>query len=136
MFHNQGQVGYYITVQLYLGQYNCTIYPLGNFLNNRFVFFPYFLDKSNDPNKGLSPTKSTKLSRGRPVRGNLVHSNTFTAKDIDPTNRFLTGRDSYTKNEAKRKEAVWDLFQSETAFLLDHLMVLKHVCKLFDCFSM
>ena len=65
----------------------------------------------------------------------MVHSNTFTAKDIDPTNRFLTGRDSSTKNEAKRKEAVWDLFQSETAFLLDHLMVLKHVCKLFDCFS-
>ena len=94
-----------------------------------------FLDKSNDQSKGLSPTKSTKLSRGRPVRGNLVHSNTFTAKDIDPTNRFLTGRDSSTKNEAKRREAVWDLFQSETAFLLDHLMVLKHVCKLFDSFS-
>ena len=93
-----------------------------------------FLDKSNDQSKGLSPTKSTKLSRGRPVRGNLVHSNTFTAKDIDPTNRFLTGRDSSTKNEAKRREAVWDLFQSETAFLLDHLMVLKHVCKLFDSF--
>ena len=95
----------------------------------------YLLDKSNDQSKGLSPTKSTKLSRGRPVRGNLVHSNTFTAKDIDPTNRFLTGRDSSTKNEAKRREAVWDLFQSETAFLLDHLMVLKHVCKLFDSFS-
>lgn len=67
------------------------------------------------------------MSRGRPVRGNLVHSSTFTAKDIDPNSRFLTGRDSFSRNEVKRIEAVWDLFQSETAFLLDHLMVLKHV---------
>ena len=29
--------------------------------------------------------------------------------------------------EAKRKEAVWDLFQSESAFLRDHLMALKNV---------
>ncbi|KAL7634851.1 UNVERIFIED_CONTAM: hypothetical protein RMT77_015228 [Armadillidium vulgare] len=32
-----------------------------------------------------------------------------------------------TKNETKRREAVWDLFQSECAFLYDHLMVLKNV---------
>ena len=31
------------------------------------------------------------------------------------------------KNETKRREAVWDLFQSECAFLYDHLMVLKNV---------
>ena len=29
--------------------------------------------------------------------------------------------------EAKRREAVWDLFQSESAFLRDHLMALKNV---------
>jgi hypothetical protein len=32
------------------------------------------------------------------------------------------------ENERKRREAVWELFQSETVFLVDHLMVLKHVC--------
>jgi hypothetical protein len=31
------------------------------------------------------------------------------------------------ENERKRREAVWELFQSETVFLIDHLMVLKHV---------
>ncbi|XP_071538498.1 uncharacterized protein [Panulirus ornatus] len=31
------------------------------------------------------------------------------------------------KTETKRREAVWDLFQSECAFLYDHLMVLKNV---------
>ncbi|XP_063218640.1 pleckstrin homology domain-containing family G member 7-like [Bacillus rossius redtenbacheri] len=32
-----------------------------------------------------------------------------------------------SKAECKRREAVWDLFQSECAFLYDHLMVLKNV---------
>jgi len=31
------------------------------------------------------------------------------------------------ETERKRLEAVWELFQSETVFLIDHLMVLKHV---------
>jgi hypothetical protein len=34
----------------------------------------------------------------------------------------------YTQRcEQKRKDALWDLFQSELAFLYDHLMVLKNV---------
>jgi len=36
-------------------------------------------------------------------------------------------RSALTENERKRLEAVWELFQSETVFLIDHLMVLKHV---------
>ncbi|CAM1332573.1 PLEKHG7 (predicted) [Pycnogonum litorale] len=32
-----------------------------------------------------------------------------------------------SKNEQKRREAIWDLFQSECMFLFDHLMVLKNV---------
>ncbi|XP_076042969.1 uncharacterized protein LOC143026440 isoform X2 [Oratosquilla oratoria] len=36
-------------------------------------------------------------------------------------------RAAINKNEVKRREAVWDLFQSECAFLYDHLMVLKNV---------
>lgn len=30
-------------------------------------------------------------------------------------------------SELKRREAVWELFKSECVFLIDHLMVLKHV---------
>ena len=42
--------------------------------------------------------------------------------------RFHIGRESIvSKSEIKRREAVWDLFQSEIAFLIDHLMVLKNV---------
>jgi len=52
-------------------------------------------------------------------------------KDVfDPTSsaRFYVGRESIvSKSEIKRREAVWDLFQSENAFLIDHLMVLKNV---------
>lgn len=33
------------------------------------------------------------------------------------------------KSEQRRKEALWDLFQSECAFLYDHIMVLKNVSK-------
>ena len=36
------------------------------------------------------------------------------------------------KNETKRREAVWDLFQSECTFLYDHLMVLKNVSTMFQ----
>lgn len=32
-----------------------------------------------------------------------------------------------TRSENKRREALWDLFQSECVFLYDHLMVLKNV---------
>ena len=77
------------------------------------------------------PATPTRLSRGRSGRGILVKSMTFTAKDVDPTSRYqMSGERSnrMTRNEEKRCEAVWDLFQSETAFLLDHLMVMKHVC--------
>jgi len=39
---------------------------------------------------------------------------------------------SLTETERKRREAVWELFQSECVFLIDHLMVLKHV-RLYSC---
>lgn len=39
------------------------------------------------------------------------------------------------KSEQRRKEALWDLFQSECAFLYDHIMVLKNVILFFFFFS-
>ena len=60
-------------------------------------------------------------------RSELVHSMTFTANELDPSNRFCGRGDYAAKQEQKRREALWDLFQSEIVFLLDHLMVLRHV---------
>jgi len=45
-------------------------------------------------------------------------------------------RSTLTENERKRLEAVWELFQSETIFLIDHLMVLKHVRIIFVFISL
>jgi len=35
-----------------------------------------------------------------------------------------------SETERKRREAVWELFTCECNFLIDHLMVLKHVSRL------
>jgi hypothetical protein len=90
------------------------------------------------PRKGNSTTSSAQQSQPpapapatsqQPAaqKPQLVHSMTFTANELDPSNRFLGGKEASARQEVKRKEALWDLFQSEIAFLLDHLMVLKHV---------
>ena len=47
----------------------------------------------------------------------MSHSHTFTFPEAGMR----------TKLEKKRKEAVWDLFQSESTFLRDHLMAIKNV---------
>ena len=57
---------------------------------------------------------------------------TFTANELDPSNRFCGRGESTARQEQKRREALWDLFQSEIVFLLDHLMVLRHVSPSFD----
>lgn len=38
-----------------------------------------------------------------------------------------------SKTEFRQREAMWDLFQSENAFLIDHLMVIKHVSQKYPC---
>lgn len=81
-----------------------------------------------------SPEERKRIAAAK--RGNLKHSMTFTAKDVDSGSRYLSAAATaaagaasvvVSKQEAKRKDAVWDLFQSEIAFLVDYLMVLKHV---------
>ncbi|TRY71150.1 hypothetical protein TCAL_10301 [Tigriopus californicus] len=80
--------------------------------------------KAPDQQSVTSLPIASNVTRQR--RHNLVHSMSFTAKDIDPTRRILASRESLTR-EQKRIDSVWDLFQSEIAFLVDHLNVLKHV---------
>ncbi|XP_046406302.1 uncharacterized protein LOC124171204 [Ischnura elegans] len=48
---------------------------------------------------------------------NLLGSKEALASPVSTTSR----------NESKRREAIWDLYQSECTFLYDHLMVLKNV---------
>ena len=69
---------------------------------------------------------------GQSGRPQLVHSMTFTANELDPSNRFCGRGESTARQEQKRREALWDLFQSEIVFLLDHLMVLRHVSQSFE----
>ena len=38
-----------------------------------------------------------------------------------------------SETERKRREAVWELFTSECVFLVDHIMVLKHVSVVSHC---
>ena len=47
----------------------------------------------------------------------MTHSHTFTFPEVEMRTRL----------EQKRKEALWDLFQSESTFLRDHLMAIKNV---------
>ena len=70
--------------------------------------------------------------QGGGCRPQLVHSMTFTANELDPSNRFCGRGESTARQEQKRREALWDLFQSEIVFLLDHLMVLRHVSQSFE----
>lgn len=83
----------------------------------------YHADRS--PSKTLSKTGSTKSTMSS-------ESATVATGGLASVERALeaareTVRASITKTETKRREAVWDLFQSECAFLYDHLMVLKNV---------
>lgn len=57
-----------------------------------------------------------------------------TSTDNMTNSRFRIGRRASTisRTELRQREAMWDLFQSENAFLIDHLMVLKHVSRTFN----
>ncbi|GLG97377.1 hypothetical protein R5R35_009368 [Gryllus longicercus] len=61
------------------------------------------------------------LDRTLPLRPSPLVS-TLSEKDL-----LVSPVSTTSRIESKRREAVWDLFQSECAFLYDHLMVLKNV---------
>ena len=79
-------------------------------------------EKGNLKSGGLNMTK-------QPPQ--LQHSLSTISNEtlIVGANRFKIGRRASTvsKTEVRQREAMWDLFQSENAFLIDHLMVIKHV---------
>ena len=58
----------------------------------------------------------------------------YLLQDVHWTDLVNCGKDTDSETlenlpeiERKRREAVWELFRSETVFLVDYLMVLKHV---------
>ena len=85
--------------------------------------------RTSAPAAAAAATGQQQPSAGR---SELVHSITFTANELDPSNRFCGRGESTARQEQKRREALWDLFQSEIVFLLDHLMVLRHVSQSFE----
>lgn len=61
------------------------------------------------------------LDRTLPIKPSPLVT-TLSEKDL-----LVSPGSTTSRAECKRREAVWDLFQSECAFLYDHLMVLKNV---------
>ncbi|XP_047103350.1 pleckstrin homology domain-containing family G member 7-like [Schistocerca piceifrons] len=61
------------------------------------------------------------LDRSLPLKPSPLVS-TLSEKDL-----LVSPVSTTSRIESKRREALWDLFQSECAFLYDHLMVLKNV---------
>ncbi|XP_050697138.1 uncharacterized protein LOC126985792 isoform X2 [Eriocheir sinensis] len=101
--------------------------------------------KSSALNPITTTTTSTTTTTTTTTASTTTSATTTTTTSTvttDPTSDCTTGmesveraleaarenvRASMNKTETKRREAVWDLFQSECAFLYDHLMVLKNV---------
>ncbi len=78
----------------------------------------------------VEPTRTTEESEEIPAPAAPVAptapptvSETFPFEQQQPTTATTSG----PKCEQRGREALWDLFQSECAFLYDHLMVLKNV---------
>ena len=65
------------------------------------------------------------------VSGPSSPSITISPLALQPNPTFSFPDNPRPSWELKRREAVWDLFQSESAFLRDHLMALKNVRKSF-----
>ncbi|XP_076357518.1 pleckstrin homology domain-containing family G member 7-like isoform X2 [Tachypleus tridentatus] len=78
--------------------------------NNKHIK-PSFSCEVTLSNNGVRPTHSFSFDEA-------------SSNDIFPLEEM---RGTLTKGEMKRREALWDLFQSEVMFLYDHLMVLKNV---------
>ena len=69
-----------------------------------------------------------------PSKQEQLHSSSIPSSDIMGNSLLRIGRRASTisRTEFRQREAMWDLFQSENAFLIDYLMVLKHVRKRFN----
>ena len=79
-------------------------------------------------NKELSDEEKN-ISNCAPTKLHQLHTSISSVSDLVGNNRFRIGRRASTisRTELRQREAMWDLFQSENAFLIDHLMVIKHV---------
>ncbi|CAG0890316.1 unnamed protein product [Darwinula stevensoni] len=85
-----------------------------------------FLNIPERPGGRTEPTiaeqPSTNGTETTTVTGDSTGAESSTAPE--PT---ASPEDPALKNEQKRRDAMWDLFQSELAFLYDHLLVMKNV---------
>ncbi|KAK8788215.1 hypothetical protein V5799_022007 [Amblyomma americanum] len=80
------------------------------------------------PATGLALTSApSEGGGGLCVPGEAERGSPTSAGDALQSQFLRTINQTIQKNEAKKKEALWELFQSECNFLEDHLMVLKNV---------
>ena len=87
----------------------------------------FSLSSRHAVSESTSPTYKSLSSNNAKESSNIGES-----PHLDSVDKMLEAacdsmKSAQAKNEVKRREAVWDLFQSECAFLYDHLMVLKNV---------
>jgi len=94
---------------------------------------PHLPDLVHTPDRKINRTQSersgdltaylankTLLRPGSPLSPPIQHSHSFSFPEVKQAELKVA-------MEQKRREAVWDLFQSESAFLRHHLMALKNV---------
>lgn len=75
----------------------------------------------------LEPTSPSLLASGvTPMLGSM-RQDTITSRTGVSIMSSTRSSFAVSRSEQKRREALWDLFQSECAFMYDHLMVLKNV---------
>ena len=69
------------------------------------------------------------MSNSNTTKMHQLQTSISSVSDLVGNHRFRIGRRASTisRTELRQREAMWDLFQSENAFLIDHLMVIKHV---------
>ncbi|RUS74918.1 hypothetical protein EGW08_017317, partial [Elysia chlorotica] len=82
------------------------------------------LTKLDEILKRLKPSEFKDNHLAAPGLWYCSYTDLIASSDKHQNNSQLS---SLSDTERKRREAVWELFKSECVFLIDHLMVLKHV---------
>ena len=83
--------------------------------------------RESDDNLLLEPPSPSILASGvTPMLGS-GRQDTITSRTGGSVMSSTRSSFAVSRSEQKRREALWDLFQSECAFMYDHLMVLKNV---------
>ena len=90
---------------------------------DRKVLIPTAQSDQSIPESPVLPT----VADSTPLQLPPANEDGESGETEETVESFLVQPPPGLKSEQRRKEALWDLFQSECAFLYDHIMVLKNV---------